>query len=842
MKAHCPAGLIAKATKTKNLSVNPNYTGPTLETVLSSITVRSDSIGYLDTYEPLREEVKSAKIKFAHKFYRALANQGRSLDEKWVEACKKRYKELYSMMSKIVCSDPNLQIIVVSGSMKNPAKNCYDPNTLRYIPSKGKIIGFDEMQELLDIFVIEDYPKIFASLFIAMLHVSLAARDCKYSDEATFKNLADLCNSIIEIAGLFNETSPDEKHWRKQEDDTYKLLTGSPETKTNDPVVRAAFQQVLRDIRYSNLPYVSEIQAAIRATKKYRSSQYSDKDYYFSLKADPVKIPGVKIRQSLIKSMVETDPLRGCSFDKAVGYQSHYNVDPMPGASDIWISTIHIPNPGKYKTRAIHLAMAAIQDRCCYIHNRLYAVLIRIPSDCTKDQMKGVRFALKVSNPDYRESHDWCSVLEYDWSNATDKLDPEFQEECLRLLFPDEVIELWHTLSSCWKEFRFKDGTSQKYQQKMGQPQGLLGSFDAFAWAHHIIMLITMRMSGLQDEKASDFYRVLGDDSIISSIHHDPANIVGDNYIKACAFANLDIERSKSTEVLDTNRVALVSFAKVYVLDGQYFSPIPERIANRIGSKNGDYYAITAALWHSNHGFSKASWLMDLIDHYYPDSIDNRLAKKMIKSGLIKTFSDAGLSDPSNYLEDCESWLLSVCFYINKVKSSMLGGLLGDALKENLDLLDVTTDLDSLEVLCPKSVQNLFDRIEDPEHKFMIALEQNLDKEDTIKAILNCTTQQAEVLAVGLQLTDEEFQTIKQVLEIFDLIKEDPESVLLFKSDIRSWSQKLEPLERLNYRSLYKRTSLDVMVFRRTIFLFKQIFPDYLKSDSCNREEGDLTL
>lgn len=806
-------------------STNPNFSGPSYETTMSSIVARSKSISFLEEYEYLREEVLASKQRFAKGIFLDLDGMGNSISEDWIKGCKARDKELSQLLSSIIMSNDKLQFFISTKKLGDKNKKVYDLADLHYMPNSFTIHGIDENDDILDIYISENYPKRYGCLFVSLTKVACACRQAKDNDERLFKTLTDLAMSILEIAGIYKESNPDDKTWRKQEDETYSLLTGPLPTLV-DKEIDTLFQHVLLDIRESNKPYVKEIQAALRATQRYVKSSFSDADYYLSLKTDPAYIPGFKYKEALLKSIVETDPLAGCPFDQEVGYESAYNVNEPKGYIAPWIETMHIPNSGKFDSRAIHRAIAAIQDRCCYIHNRLFAVNTKIKSDCTISHEEGQFFTLLITNPEFREARGWCNVLAYDWSHATDKLLQSFQEECLRIVFSDIIVEFWHEISSCEKSFKFKDGSRKTYKQSNGQPQGLLGSFDAFTFAHHIMMLMTMSLAGLEEHLGSEFYRVLGDDSIMTSIKYDPDNKAGESYVRICAWANCDVNRSKSTEILNQDKVALVDFAKVSILDGQYFSPIPSRIANRIGQHNQDYYAMAAALWQGSHGYKKPDWVNYLIDFYYKDETDNKLARLLVKSGSLQAFKKIGFDNflPENELEELHVLRLTICYHVNKVRASLLGGLLTDGVKENLDSMSTSTDMKSLDALLPPDLYNVWDNIENVNHKFNIALEMNFTTEDTIREIMNCSPDQARVMSAGLSLTVEEVTEIDRLLSILKAVLLSPKDIWIFKDSILNLSIALKSLERLNYRSTYKKNTLDVIIFRRTIDIYKELF------------------
>lgn len=808
----------------KSFSCNPYYTGPDLETVISSVTVRNEGIPNLLQFEYLKEVVTKSKTKFAKRFFEQLRRQGRRIDEQWVEACKNREKDLFKVLEVVLMTEDYSDLVIVLNTAHGIREDrVYDLDSISWCPKNFKIFRMNE-DEVLDVFTTSGQPKFYGTLFTSMFLVAKACKDARAEDNDLFEGLKQLALSIIEIARLYNETNPDQKNWKKQELNTYSILTQPPGNEP-DEELDDLFGQVAADILEGKLPYVRDISRALRSNRRYSNSPFSDEDYYFSFRSDPAVIPGFKYRQSLFKSAIESDPLKGCSFDEVTGYKSHYNVQVPEGYYAPWISTIHIPNPGKYKTRAIHLALSPIQDRCCYIHNRISKILNSMITDCTRDQDKGREFARLISSPRYREERNFPSVLAFDWSNATDKMAQNFQEACLRLIFGPEVVEFWHTISSCEKEFRFKDGERKLYTQICGQPQGLLGSFDAFAFAHHIIMLMTMRLSGLEEYEAKDFYRVLGDDSIISSIIYDPANKVGDNYCRICSWANMEINRSKSTEILSKDMIAMVDFAKVTVLDGEYFSPIPSRVANRIGNLDGDYYSITAALWLSLHGPSQKDWIISMVDKYYPDKIDNYLAKLLVRSGVMPAFKQAGFME-SELLDNPDTMRLALVYANNKIKSSLLAGLLPDKAKENLDLINEKQQKDALDTLIPEDLTEVWDKIEDVDHKINIAIEQNLQKEDIVRRLLDSSVDQAKALAVSLNFKEGEIDLMLEAIDLTNLIITYDEDIEVFKDRIYEMQTGLKSLSRLQYRSWYKQSCLDVMVLRRSIRSFKELFPE----------------
>lgn len=812
------------------VSCNKNFTGPVQEVVEASSSARIANIGNLLQYEYLKEEVLTAEKIFIKNFFTVLKEMHNTIDVNWVNACKERHKELFQVFSIIAQEKEETIIGLITKNGRG-----FDLNELKYAPKSYKIAKIEEETgEIVDVFISHKEPKIFAPLFVAMFKVALACHETKESEPYLFDELKQLAFSLFERGGLYNETNPDDKEWRRQEDESIKIVTNKPTRKERRWVMNA-FNSVVKDIkegvkklkssrgRAELKPYISEICNALYTTEKFCHSPYSEEDYYLSMAADAAIVKELRkyhISASLIKSAFEGDPLAGCEFDKHVGYVSHYN---KVEVNQPWVAARQIPNPGKNKTRPVYFALAAIQDRCAYIHRRLAAVLARIPSDCTKHQENGILFTLKISDPEFRENNRWPSVLAFDWSNATDKLWSWFQEQCLSLVFDKEVVNLWHQVSTCEKEFRHKDGSITRYIQVNGQPQGLLGSFEGFAFAHHIIMLMVMKLNHLERFKGSEFYRVLGDDSIICSIIPDKRNRVGAFYRAVCDWCNVPINLVKSTQILWDNPVALVEFAKVYAFNGEYFSPIPERLANRIGTANEDYYAFAGSIWGFRHGMNNQPMIRNLIDKYYPDPIDNNLAKIIFFSGIIPSYTDIGFELDISLGETDEAYKVALCYWFVKIQSTFAMSIMSDKSKEKLSYEDKELK-DAVQELIPENLNFILDQIEDEEHKLYYALQTNIDKRDTIQSFIGCSGDQALVIAATVKLTEEELNGIREVLAIYDDVLESPSRIEKYHSEIRKLNSKLSSLDRLNYRSIYKKDSRNSMILRPTIKAYRKIF------------------
>lgn len=883
----------SKTTKSKGLCrKNACYGGPSESVVLASVRERLESVPYLEEYESVKEEVQFQVKKFVHEFFQQMERFGDTVDPAFQDACKDRDKDLFIMETSIIKQDCYTEFVL---TVKDKV---YDIEDLKYIPSNYQIQAVHDYtlegdeSYIIDVFTPKhSRPKMYRHLAIAMLKLSVIMHEVQYTNESLFSGLKDLAGIIKEFAQIYNWNNPDDADWYRQELSTYILLA-DPEDWIHDEKfisdlerykvfdleegetfndrmrkiysgeyscnldrpkdtskVDAAVDKVLGDIKkavYERLhrrpgkvePYLEEMVSAIVSVWRYCHSPFEDRDYYIASTSDAASIPELKgpgSKMSIIKSILEIDPCDGCEFDEATGYTSHYNKRYKPkNARFPWVITIHIPNPGKYKTRAIHLALSAIQDRCNYIHHRLAALLSRLPSDCTREQTRGISFILTLTDP-YRREGQAYSILAYDWSNATDRLLQKFQEDCLGLVFDEKVVKFWHSVSSCEKIFKFKDHGERSYHQANGQPQGLLGSFEAFALAHHIMMLVTMYMSHRTEYRASEFYRVLGDDSVLTSISTDLTNEVGECYCQVCHWANVKVNRTKSTEILAYNSNALIEFAKVYAYNGEYFSPVPFRLATQCGKPSCDYYSFAAALWMQRHGGNRKNWISGLIDKYYPKQEENKIARNILFSGFIKSYADLGPEfQDIEMLQSDYALFCTLGYLYSSIKSSFCYSMLSDKAKEKLGSKTIKEEIDALEALLPKDLEHLLDRLEDNDHKFLIALQANQDREDLIKALFNdLNSDQCKLLAATLQLGDEFTSTVREIVDLYNTVLEFPKTIDIYRQRIAGLSEKIEVLGLMNYRSVYKRDTRNSMVLRSSIEAVLKILPPELCVKDC---------
>jgi hypothetical protein len=248
-------------------------------------------------------------------------------------------------------------------------------------------------------------------------------------------------------------------------------------------------------------------------------------------------------------------------------------------------------------------------------------------------------------------------IYTFDFSNATDTLDQYFQYCVLEFVFGPEVANFWDVVSKLPKYIQHVNGEYERYDQLCGQPQGGLSSFNDFSLAHHFIFLMDMKILGFEDKLATEFYRVLGDDSTCNSMDpeidfYDPENPELDEeniprsnieivHMDICKnFAGFEINYSKSESTHYDSEEAKLDFAKVTYRNGHFFSPVPFRLAMNYSKSNSAKIAV--AIWRGERKENNSILFMDNV----LDRINNDTVTKIVKSGVLEflaPFKDATL-------------------------------------------------------------------------------------------------------------------------------------------------------------------------------------------------------
>jgi len=587
------------------------------------------------------------------------------------------------------------------------------------------------------------------------------------------------------------------------------------------------YNQVVADIQEGTKPYVEDLRRALdRPNRPGYNRNFNSDDFYISGRATSYRHDIDDLKISIISSAIENDPLKGHPMDDVIAYVSYYNlqIESVDATHDFITLSIR---QNKLKPRIIHIACNAIQDRAKYIYRILDHVLSGLPTDCIRDQRSGIAFAMRVSNPVFRSEHNYPSIHCMDFSNATDLLSQEFQNNVLGLIFPPEVVKFWSDVSSMEKTFIFSDKTKKTYTQRRGQPQGLLGSIHAFAFAHHILMRMVMYITNRTDIRATLFYRVLGDDSIICSFTSDPKGEVRSAYKLVCEWAGLAFEDDKEHKVTyHDKKSALCEFAKVMVLNGSICTPVPIRLLSRTGKSHGrgskNYYKLTTIMWMQANGYA---YIKDELHRHLPKMFSEEaipIASDMLHAGIIPAFK--GFADYRPINPELLNKAM-FCYLIEQLKGSFMSALLKDDASEDI-FSEGTFNMKNLSpfLIPPERLQNVLDKVEQSNHKINWVLQRNLDLEDSLKNILGLQTED-RMIAGAVDLTDQEIRLYVWASDVLINLRygEFPHQT---REDWIDLLRGAASLDRFLPKSFHKKATRDIIFLEQAIQRLFILFPD----------------
>lgn len=555
-----------------------------------------------------------------------------------------------------------------------------------YLKSKICLIGQRELfGETYQEIVFDERFNLSSSVLMVRLLFNVFHYIVTHIDMKDLIRYKVLLEDLQTVMGLYKSMNPTGDVIRQQEDKLLGILTRPKQELSVDEEALwlGIIESVKEDILYSQKPYVREMQKCRSTIQKEMAIGYQNSDYYMSMKATPQTVEGKgKKRKSLLNSVLERDTFlehpATQAFDALVGYQSHYvKVTPTRARA---IITMLIQNSGKFNMRGIHLAENAIQDRCNFLHRIWSKGLHSMSTDCSRNQDNGRRFARLLTMRWYLSNADRkIGIYCLDFSNATDTMSQEFQEDILAFMSDPIIANYWGMLSRAPKLFIRSDLSEVRYTQIAGQPQGLLGSFDAFSIAHHFMMLMTMKFCGLEEYDSVEFYRILGDDSILNTIEPEidfPDDLVLETYKRICTFANFTVNDDKGVYTHHHSPYALASFAKVEFMNGTNFSPTPYRLAANYLTPNIErtqVNQIAVALWRGNVGYPGYSEFLDVVT---AKSQWGPWVNKALRSGMIPYFEC--FRDPSKEFSEEQKARAEYCLSLSILNSTMMSILMGD--------------------------------------------------------------------------------------------------------------------------------------------------------------------
>lgn len=202
------------------------------------------------------------------------------------------------------------------------------------------------------------------------------------------------------------------------------------------------------------------------------------------------------------------------------------------------------------KTREVAIMDYWSQVALKPLHRYLFAILKRIPQDCTFDQGS---FVDKLSFDGEEEFHS------LDLSSATDRFPIEVICRVLEARFTSEYVADWRTIMVGYPFWTREHG---EIRYAVGNPMGAYSSWNSFAIAHHYVIYYCCRKLKLKWSKAP--YVILGDDVVIKH------NALAKMYTEVITQLGVEISVQKSH-----SSPYLYEFAKRIIYQGVELTPFP---------------------------------------------------------------------------------------------------------------------------------------------------------------------------------------------------------------------------------------------------------------------------
>jgi len=768
----------------------------------------------------LRDYATRMCTSFIRSFHSNMRKEfGKQSYQEFYDKCKDRASDLSQLRERMSRLFDIEDLLYVPRGYTEPL----DIRNTKYFGKGGKFYAVLE-EDIVVVGTIKFQPQWYVSLYKAMYSAMRLYCELRQEEDLDGSKCAmQVALQVQSWGNIFDELRSNKFMTLMQEEAIFSTLSEAESAElSEDSELLTVFSEVVKDIEEGQLLYVSDFSNSLREHNLERR-RFSSSDYYISGKSTAYRHTDKTLNVSILSSAYETDPFLGCQFDEITGYESNYNVlfkgDGFPHP----MITLSIPQ-GKIKRRIIHVGCNAIQDRGRYIHCTLQKFNSRLASDCTIDQRSGISFAARVSSPRFRSTTGYPSILCMDFSNATDLLSQEFQNLCLGILYPEPIVDFWREASKMEKVFLFSDGSERKYNQRRGQPQGLLGSFDCFALAHHVIMLMVMKITNRTNYRATQFYRILGDDSIICSITEDRNHEVKSAYLRVCQWAGLEINESKSHVVgFEDKNSALCEFAKVAILNGEISTPVPIRLLSRTGKDGSNYHRMSCAMWMAVNGYDQ---LRTEIHRLLPTMFSEEaipIASSIIRSGIIPAFS---MFADYNVVDRCKLDQGIFCYLVEKLKGTFFNALLKDESSEKF-FDDCQYDIEKLSpfLIEESRMEAILDVVENPNHKIMVVLQKNLDLQDSIKSILGVYTEK-RLLTGAVDLTVQEMRLYIWVADIMANIKLGIPLPSISRDEWVDLLRGAATLDRFMPRAFHKKTLREIVYLDNAIKRIPKIF-DY---------------
>jgi hypothetical protein len=686
--------------------------------------------------------------------------------EEFATLCKQRRNSLQQVTEFLSENNyqfyPNELTLVTKLPTGSSAGYEVDLTKLHYTPNniQGVIMWLDRDDLLADAVTIREHPRFYIYLYRILFELVIWCNNNASEPRLKKDIISQMLMTPCGAGSIFEKMNPDTGKATDMMKSVVQKLRETPSDLPEEFV--ELYQSVINDLHSKRpLPYISELR---RTLKRYWKLEKSDiSNFYATLKAAPQGVFEVVkhsdgelfLKQvykypSLLNSIIEVDPfeesdITAC-YDSSIEYVTNFRQlqdmldDTLFQDSDdhqyvyfhSGVMTIFVPNPGKYKGRLIHLACNALQDRLSPIHLSLKRVFKQYTCDCTYNHKRGIDFLKQETDPDKRREEDIKhNVFVSDFTNATDTLNQEFQEMVIRdVLEYDALASFWGEVSRMEKLAVYPDGTWELYVQSSGQPQGIICSFDFFALAHHILILMLMKATDNVNILASSFYRILGDDSIISYPVKEDGIDAYDVHTWLCEIVNLDKNDQKTGKSfypqndpnLEPNKIIL-DFAKISVFEGEFCSSLPAGLGLYYGSRN-IASRLGVLIWYAEQGLKFPKWAHQVLSEEYIKDHTAFLFAESIWFGGHQDFLTI-YKDPdviSCIGEDLVA-LANFIYSRERLKRSYLGFFFSDKVKK--EIYKGTYSMESIsKYLHDPDYQMLYSQIPD-NHKYNILAQDN---------------------------------------------------------------------------------------------------------------------
>lgn len=723
------------------------YTGQPLDIVTKSIReLIDDEMSILFTDVDLNhkdyKKIIALLERFLQRYYSRMKNvRGELAVTKLAEDSKESMRTIESIISSLMSGEATLECTGYLNSSPNMVPMDICEKCPWYLKDNHCLIFLyeeydDPVIEVIK-YKVSEY-KYLEHAILLMAHYLVAKLGVSIDSLMKYYTIFTNMSTIGHIFELMNPSGEARQVYLDKALDMLKanpIAHDTPEYQEYDRLLTSVFE----DIKEGKKNYIKDIRDALNASKHFVITDYDyEKDVYLSMKGTGQN-RYTKERFSLQSSAFEVDihlnDPRVVRFDEFIKFQSYYiRPEDCEDLPDYVIRTIGINNPGKYKTRIIHIADNPLQDRCNWIHRRLMAILKHMKTDCTVCQDNGRSFLRSLTGTWYfADPNQKIGVYCTDFSNATDTLDQRFSHRVLEFVFQSaEVADFWDYVSQLEKGFFNADGSVEVYSQKRGQPQGLLASFAAFALCHHFLFLMTMKENGLENCRAENFYRVLGDDSVYNTIYPekiflDPDEEFRDSegnmrsymelthFNKCSIYAGFEINYDKSESAHHWSPEAKLDFAKVTYRNGKLFSPLPFRLAMRYSLSFDDKLA--TCIWRADRGDELKLRQLELVLDKLPEE-DRPLYSDLIKCGELPYLKEFDDNIPRDSV-----WIQQVRY--SSIITMLTSGLAFTLVKDNhIANSDYDEFIAAMNTIFTYSQQMRLDNIS-PHHKVMRLLEKN---------------------------------------------------------------------------------------------------------------------